>query len=66
MYLISKTQCYGCNCLSEMSDYVSYDRINRFFLAKKNDKPVDLFNEVKLNIDFIGRTLSIDETVMQT
>lgn len=49
-----------------MSDYVSYDRINRFFLAKKNDKPVDLFNEVKLNIDFIGRTLSIDETVMQT
>lgn len=23
-------------------------------------KPIDLFNEVKRNIDFIGRTLNID------
>lgn len=47
-----------------MFEDLSHDSVNRF-LVRESYEPVDLFNEVKQDIDLIGGTLSIDDTVIE-
>lgn len=53
----------GCTRLAEILE-LSHDSVNRFLLRERYE-PVDLFNEVKLHINLIGGTLSIDDTVVE-
>ncbi|MGK7945301.1 MAG: transposase [Microcystaceae cyanobacterium] len=63
-YLIAESKYSGCNRLAEMFEDLSHDSVNRF-LVRESYEPVDLFNEVKQDIDLIGGTLSIDDTVIE-
>jgi len=47
-----------------MFDDLSHDSVNRFLL-RESYEPVDLFNEVKQDIELIGGTLSVDDTVIE-
>ncbi|KOP22542.1 hypothetical protein AMR41_30930 [Hapalosiphon sp. MRB220] len=42
---------------------LSHDSVNRFLLRERYE-PKDLFDEVKLNINLVGGTLSGDDTVV--
>ncbi len=53
----------GCTRLAEILG-LSHDSVNRFLLRERYE-PVDLFNEVKLHVNLIGGTLSIDDTVVE-
>jgi hypothetical protein len=49
--------------LAEILEGLSHDSVNRFLLRERYD-PKDLFDEVKLHIQLIGGTLSVDDTVI--
>jgi len=49
--------------LAEILSGLSHDSVNRFLLRERYE-PKDLFDEVKLDIDLIGGTLSGDDTVI--
>lgn len=56
--------CADCCPLAEILDGLSHDSVNRFLVTEKYE-PKDLFTELKLHIELIGRTLSGHETVMK-
>ena len=49
--------------MAEILEGLSHDSVNRFLLREQYD-PKDLFDEIQVNIDLIGGTLSGDDTVI--
>jgi len=52
----------GCSRLAEILGNLSHDSINRFLLRERYE-PIDLFEEVKPYINWVGGILSVDDTV---
>ena len=61
-FLISEPKFVSCQRVSEVLN-ISHDSVNRF-LQRESYTPLDLYNEVKQNIDPIGGTLSVDDSVL--
>lgn len=63
LFLLAESKYPGCTRLAEILEGMSHDSINRFFLRERYE-PLDLFNEIKQNINLNGGTLSGDDTVI--
>lgn len=63
-YLIGESKYSGCSRLAEIFPDFSHDCVNRFLLREKY-KPVDLFEEIKHLINWIGGVISVDDTVVE-
>jgi len=63
LFLLAESKYSGCTRLAEILSGLSHDSVNRFLLRERYE-PKDLFDEVKLDIDLIGGTLSGDDTVI--
>ncbi len=50
--------------MAEIFPELSHDSINRFLLRERF-QPQDLFSEIKGAIDFVGGTLSADDTIIE-
>lgn len=61
-FLISEPKFVSCQRVAEVLN-ISHDSVNRF-LQRENYTPLDLYNEVKQNIDPCGGTLSVDDSVL--
>jgi len=57
LFLLAESKYPGCTRLAEILEGLSHDSVNRFLLREQYD-PKDLFDEIKLNINLIGGTLS--------
>ena len=62
-YLLSDPQYTSCTRLSEIMQTVSHDSVNRFLDRERFD-PKDLYNAEKDNIEKVGGTLSVDDSVL--
>ena len=63
LFLLAESKYPGCTRLAEILEDLSHDSVNRFLLREQYE-PKDLFDEIKVNIDLIGGTLSGDDTVI--
>ena len=63
LFLLAESKYPGCTRLAEILEGLSHDSVNRFLLREQYD-PKDLFDEIQVNIDLIGGTLSGDDTVI--
>ncbi|BAZ25294.1 transposase IS701 family protein [Kalymmatonema gypsitolerans NIES-4073] len=63
LFLLAESKYPGCTRLAEIMEDLSHDSVNRFLLRERYE-PKDLFDEVKLNINLVGGTLSGDDTVV--
>lgn len=62
-YLLSEPNYSSCVRLSNIMQTISHDSINRF-LERERFEPKDLFNEEKGKIEWVGGTLSVDDSVL--
>ena len=62
-YLLSEPHYSTCSKLAEIMGNISHDSVNRF-LNRENYTSDDLFNEVKLKLNLVGGTLSVDDSVL--
>ena len=63
LFLLAESKYPGCTRLAEIMENLSHDSVNRFLLRERYE-PKDLFEEIKLNINLVGGTLSGDDTVI--
>ncbi len=63
LFLLAESKYSGCTRLAGIMEDLSHDSVNRFLLRERYE-PKDLFDEVKLNINLVGGTLSGDDTVV--
>ncbi len=63
-YLLGESKYFGCSRLAEIFPNFSHDCVNRFLL-RENYQPQDLFEEIYLLINWIGGTISVDDTVVE-
>ncbi len=63
MFLLAESKYPGCTRLAEILGGMSHDSVNRF-LVRERYEPLDLFDEVKLDINLNDGTLSGDDTVI--
>ncbi len=63
LFLLAESKYQGCTRLAEIMADLSHDTVNRFLLCERYE-PEDLFDEVKLNINLLGGTLTGDDTVV--
>ncbi len=63
LFLLAESKYPGCTRLAEILEGLSHDSVNRFLLREQYEFK-DLFDEIKVNIDLIGGTLSGDDTVI--
>ncbi len=63
LYLMSDPKYTSCTRLSSIMEDVSHDSINRFLERERFD-PIDLFNEVKNDIEICNGILSVDDSVL--
>ncbi len=61
-FLISEPKFVSCQRVAEVLN-ISHDSVNRF-LQRESYTPLDLYNEVKPNIDPCGGVLSVDDSVL--
>jgi hypothetical protein len=61
-FLLSEPKSTTCCRLAEIMN-ISHDSANRFLL-RETYEPKDLFNEAKTNLNLIGGTLSVDDSVL--
>lgn len=61
-FLLSESKSATCCRLAEIMN-ISHDSVNRFLL-RESYEPKDLFNEAKSNLNLIGGTLSVDDSVL--
>ena len=61
-FLISEPKYVSCQRVADILN-ISHDSVNRF-LKRESYTPLDLFNEVKQNIDIRGGILSVDDSVL--
>jgi hypothetical protein len=61
-FLLSESKSATCCRLAEIMN-ISHDSANRFLL-RESYAPQDLFNEAKSNLNLIGGTLSVDDSVL--
>ena len=61
-FLLSEPKSTTCCHLAEIMN-ISHDSANRFLLRELYE-PEDLFNEAKTNLNLIGGTLSVDDSVL--
>lgn len=53
----------GCTRLADIMEDLSHDSVNRFLLRERYELK-DLFDEVKVYINLVGGTLSVEDTVI--
>jgi len=63
VFLLAESRRSRLYTLGRNSRKLSHESVNRFLLREQYD-PKDLFDEIKLNIDLIGGTLSGDDKVI--
>ena len=63
-YLLGESKYFGCSRLAEIFPNFSHDCVNRFLL-RENYHPQDLFAEIDSSINWIGGTISVDDTVIE-
>lgn len=63
LFLLSEPKYVSCVRLSEIFNNLSHDSVNRFLITQTY-KPQDLFDQVKEFIVLRGRTLSVDDMVI--
>ncbi len=61
-FMMSEYKSTTCTRLSEVMN-ISHDSVNRF-LWRENSEPEDLFNEAKTQLNLVGGTISVDDTVL--
>jgi hypothetical protein len=59
---MSEPKSVTCSRLAEVMG-ISHDSVNRFLLREAYE-PADLFNEAKAQLNWVGGTLSVDDTVL--
>jgi hypothetical protein len=62
LFLMAEPKYVSCVRLAEILEAVSHDSVNRFLLRERYT-PEDLFNEVSKEVNLIGGTLSVDDSV---
>jgi hypothetical protein len=61
--LLAESKYVSCVRLSEILEALSHDSVNRFLLRDQYT-PKDLFDEVKGELNLVGGTTSVDDTVV--
>ena len=62
LFLLAEPKYISCVHLAEILENLSHDSVNRFLLRERYT-PEDLFNEVKGELNWVGGTLSVDDSV---
>ncbi len=63
LFLLAESKYSGCTRYSEILEGLSHDSVNRFLLRERYE-PKDLFEDVKHEINWVGGTVSGDDTVI--